>query len=176
MGRHEPHIVLYPQTQAQGLTNPQACWDWWGYLDANPTESPSYLLKSGKQISAIKAMVDRVTSGAAASSAPTGSQPAVPAVILTPDRSDTAIDVVWSSVPGVTSYDVFRVGPGDTDFRQIATIGGLSYGDAGLKPATQYRYKVRASSAAKRAFSPVASGPTLRRVPRCDDPGNCAVR
>jgi len=170
-------IVLYPQTRALGLTNPQACWDWWGYLDANPTELPTYLLKSGKQISAIKAMVERVTSGAAASAAPTGSQPAAPATILAADRSDTAIDVVWSSVPGVTSYDVFRVGPGDTDFRQIATIGGLSYGDAGLKPATQYQYKVRPSSAREAgSFSPVASEPTLRRVPRCDDPGNCAVR
>jgi hypothetical protein len=170
-------IVLYPQTRALGLTNPQACWDWWGYLDANPTESPTYLLKSGKQISAIKAMIDRVTGGAGTSSGSTGSQPAAPAVILTPDRSDTAIDVVWSPVPGVTSYDVFRIGPGDTDFRQIATIGGLSYGDAGLKPATQYQYKVRASSAREAGlFSPVASEPTLRRVPRCDDPGNCAVR
>ena len=170
-------IVLYPQTRALGLTNPQACWDWWGYLDADPTESPTYLLKSGKQISAIKAMVDRVTSGVAGSSAPTGSQPTAPAVILATDRSDTAIDVVWSSVPGVTGYDVFRIGPGDTDFRQIATIGGLSYGDAGLKPATQYQYKVRASSAREAGpFSLVASEPTLRRVPRCDDPGNCAVR
>jgi len=122
-------------------------------------------------------MIDRVTGGAGTSSGSTGSQPAAPAVILTPDRSDTAIDVVWSPVPGVTSYDVFRIGPGDTDFRQIATIGGLSYGDAGLKPATQYQYKVRASSAREAGlFSPVASEPTLRRVPRCDDPGNCAVR
>ena len=34
-------IVLYPQTTRRrlprcGMTNPQACWDWWGYLDADP--------------------------------------------------------------------------------------------------------------------------------------------
>jgi Esterase PHB depolymerase len=170
-------IVLYPQTQALGLTNPQACWDWWGYLDANPTQSPTYLLKSGKQISVIKAMVNRVTSGAGASSAPAASQPVAPVTVRAADRSDRAIDVVWSSVPGVTSYNVFRAGAADADFRQIGTVSGLSYGDAGLKPATQYRYKVQASSAAGAdSFSPVASAATLRRVPPCDDPGTCAVR
>jgi hypothetical protein len=175
-------IVLYPQIHAVGITalgitNPQACWDWWGYLDANPMESPTYLLKSGKQISAIKAMVDRLTGGASVSSAPSISQPAAPVTVLAPDRSDTAIDVVWSSIPGVTSYDVFRAGPGDQDFRQIGTVSGLSYGDAGLKPATQYQYKVRASSAAGgRPFSPITSVATLRQVPPCDDPGSCAVR
>jgi hypothetical protein len=169
-------IVLYPQTHALDLINPQACWDWWGYLDANPTQSPTYLLKSGKQITAIKAMVDHITGGASASAGPAASQPAAPAAVLTPDRSDTAIDVVWSSVPGVTSYDVFRASPDGADFRQIGTIAGLSFGDAGLKPATQYRYKVRASTpAGAGSFSPVASTMTLRRVPPCDDPGSCAV-
>src|SRR5205085_2804983 len=140
-------IVLYPQIHAVGITalgitNPQGCWDWWGYLDANPVESPTYLLKSGKQIRAIKAMVDRLTSGAAASSVPSASQPSAPATVLAPDRTDTAIDIVWPSVPGVTSYDVFRASPGDEDFHQIGTVFGLSYADSGLKPATQYRYKV----------------------------------
>jgi Esterase PHB depolymerase len=169
-------IVLYPQIQALGIANPQACWDWWGYLDANPTESPTYLLKSGKQIRAIKAMVDRVTSGAAAPSAFPAAPAAAPATVLAPDHSDTAIDVVWSSVAGATTYDVFRAGPGNTDFQQIGTVSGLSFGDAGLKPGMQYLYKVRATSAAgPGAFSPVASATTLRRVPPCDDPGNCTV-
>lgn len=38
-------IVLYPQTHAVGMTalgitNPQACWDWWGYLDAIQRNPP----------------------------------------------------------------------------------------------------------------------------------------
>jgi hypothetical protein len=71
---------------------------------------------------------------------------------------------------------VFRTGPGDTDFRQIGTVSGLSYGDAGLKPATQYQYEVRASSPAGAGpFSSVVSATTLRRVPPCDDPGSCVV-
>jgi hypothetical protein len=175
-------IVLYPQVHAVtltklGITNPQACWDWWGYLDANPMEAPTYLLKSGKQISAIKAIVDRLTSGASASSGPAASPSAAPATVRAPDRSDTAIDVVWSPVPGAARYEVFRAVLGNETFHQIGTVAGLSYGDSGLKPTTQYRYKVRALSAAGASpFSPVASDTTLREVPPCDDPGSCSIR
>jgi predicted esterase len=179
-------IVLYPRVHAVavtalGVTNPKACWDWWGYLDADPTENPTYLLHPGKQISAIKAMVDRVTGGAAAAATPAAtpaaSQPAAPAAVLAADRSDTAIDLVWSAVPGVNSYDVFRSDPGDIAFHQIGTIAGLSYGDAKLKPATRYQYRVRASSPpGAGAFSPIVSVATSRRVPSCNDPGNCPVQ
>lgn len=58
-------IVLYPQTIArtgpgfQGLRwsfvlNPRGCWDWWGYTDAQ------YHTRAGRQIRAVKAMVDRL--------------------------------------------------------------------------------------------------------------------
>jgi len=49
-------IVLYPQAVAT-LTNPQGCWDWWGYDDAN------YAVKAGRQIAAVRAMIDRIASG-----------------------------------------------------------------------------------------------------------------
>lgn len=45
-------VMLYPQT-SQLATN--SCWDWWGYDNAN------YAKKSGPQMAAIKAMVDRVS-------------------------------------------------------------------------------------------------------------------
>lgn len=49
-------IVLYPQVNKSTVPyNPQGCWDWWGYTGAN------YALKSGVQMKAIKAMVDRLT-------------------------------------------------------------------------------------------------------------------
>ena len=47
-------VLLYPQT-SQTATN--SCWDWWGYDSAN------YAKKSGPQMAAIKAMIDRVSSG-----------------------------------------------------------------------------------------------------------------
>lgn len=46
-------IVLYPQT-GTGATN--GCWDWWGYLTSD------YARKTGPQMQAIKAMVDRLQS------------------------------------------------------------------------------------------------------------------
>ncbi len=54
-------VVVYPDTiasSAPGPTNPNACFDWWGYSNQY---DPSYALKSGLQMSAIYAMVQRVT-------------------------------------------------------------------------------------------------------------------
>ena len=168
-------IVLYPQTQALGMRNPEACWDWWGYLDQDPTVTPTYLLKSGKQIKAIKAMLDRLTSQSAAPTDPEAAPLIVPAFALSPDRSDVAVDIVWSPVTGIASYDVFRAVAGSDNFEKIATVAGLSYGDAQLKPATAYRYKIRASSDNGAGFSPVVTQTTLPKVPKCIDPGTCSV-
>lgn len=46
-------IVLYPQAHA-GPGNPKACWDWWGY------DSPDYHVKTGRQMAAVKRMLDRL--------------------------------------------------------------------------------------------------------------------
>lgn len=46
-------IVLYPQTHASS-GNPNACWDWWGYDDAG------YDTRSGRQMAAVRAMLDRL--------------------------------------------------------------------------------------------------------------------
>lgn len=43
-------VVLYPQVTAS-LTNPQGCWDWWGYT------GPSYDLASGRQVAAVARMM-----------------------------------------------------------------------------------------------------------------------
>jgi hypothetical protein len=175
-------IVLYPQVHAVdftrlGITNPRSCWDWWGYLDADPTQSPTYLLKTGQQIAAIKAMVDRITGGAATSAAAVASTPAPPSTVLAIDASDSAIDLAWTLVPGAVSYDVVRSIDAGQTFRQLATVVGPSYGDAGLKPATTYRYRVRASfGATKSDFSAIVSRQTRRKVPPCMEPGSCPVR
>jgi hypothetical protein len=46
-------LVLYPQAIASPA-NPYGCWDWWGYL------STDYASKSGPQMAAIDAMVQRL--------------------------------------------------------------------------------------------------------------------
>lgn len=49
-------LVLYPQVNKSVVpSNPEGCWDWWGYTGAN------YAYKSGAQMKAIKAMVNRLT-------------------------------------------------------------------------------------------------------------------
>jgi poly(3-hydroxybutyrate) depolymerase len=49
-------LVLYPQVNKSMIpSNPEGCWDWWGYT------GPNYAHKSGTQMKAIKAMVNRLT-------------------------------------------------------------------------------------------------------------------
>ena len=51
-------VVLYPQTSQKAVNS---CWDWWGYADAN------YAQKSAPQMSAIVAMVEKLSAGFAKS-------------------------------------------------------------------------------------------------------------
>lgn len=48
-------LVLYPQVNKSiNPSNPEGCWDWWGYTGGN------YASKSGSQMKAIKAMVNQL--------------------------------------------------------------------------------------------------------------------
>ena len=60
-------IVLYPQAApAPSEGDPLGCWDWWGYDD------PDYALKRGRQMAAVKGMVDRIAGGVASGPPPAG--------------------------------------------------------------------------------------------------------
>jgi len=48
-------VLLYPQATASGSFNPNACWDWYSHDD------PAYATKTGRQMLAVKHMVDRLT-------------------------------------------------------------------------------------------------------------------
>ena len=50
-------VVLYPQAVSIPDRNPNGCWDWWGYTDEN------FATRKGVQLSAIRAMVEQITSG-----------------------------------------------------------------------------------------------------------------
>ena len=45
-------VLLYPQTNAN--TAPNSCWDWWGYAASD------YVSRQAPQLSAVKAMLDRL--------------------------------------------------------------------------------------------------------------------
>lgn len=58
-------LLLYPQASAiYPFTNPNACWDWFAYDDSR------YAQKSGRQMAAVKRMVDRLTGVPAVALAP----------------------------------------------------------------------------------------------------------
>ncbi|MEY4754765.1 MAG: hypothetical protein RJA44_2440 [Pseudomonadota bacterium] len=52
-------IVLYPQAEITPAINPQGCWDFWGYSDAD-TRNPQFHTRNAPQMSAIMAMVRRL--------------------------------------------------------------------------------------------------------------------
>ncbi len=47
-------VVLYPQVLKSG-TNPEGCWDFWGY------DSPDFAKKTGPQMAMVRAMIDGIS-------------------------------------------------------------------------------------------------------------------
>lgn len=163
-------IVLYPQTTSSAFLpfNPKACWDWWGYVDG----SAAYVTKSGKQIKAIKAMLDAVTAGGAGAALP---PPTAPFTLIVNDRSDTAVALAWTAAPGATAYRVERAGA-DGAFKPIGETSGLSLADSGLAPAAAYSWRiVPLVNGAEQAASNSVTVSTLPATAPCDAPGTCAL-
>jgi hypothetical protein len=59
-------IVLYPQAEVSNgffsAFNPKGCWDFWGYSSFNQL-APNFYTKQAPQMSAVKAMLDRLGQG-----------------------------------------------------------------------------------------------------------------
>jgi hypothetical protein len=168
-------IILYPQTIVGNPAtdpftpvNPFGCWDWWGYTNFD------YAVKAGRQITTIKAMLDRLTSGhlqnpaAPASGAPFG--------IVVNDVSNIGAAIAWTPSADAQTYTVNRAS-GDNSFTPIGSVSGQSFGDLSLRPATAYRYKVTVtlSGGTEGPSSPVVTATTRPAPPRCDTPGSCPV-
>ena len=47
-------VVLFPQVASGNLSNPQGCWDWWGYTGSD------YLTHDAPQIEAIYSMLEKL--------------------------------------------------------------------------------------------------------------------
>ena len=145
-------VMLYPQT-GTGATN--SCFDWWGYDNAN------YAKKSGPQMAAIKAMVDRISSGTGGG----GTEPPPPVALPAPTGVNTSgatansMAIGWAAVTGAASYNVYRNG----NKANALPVSGTSYTDTGLTASTTYSWTVRAADAngAEGATSAAASGTTL---------------
>lgn len=166
-------IILYPQAKTSPFApgNPQACWDWWSYVD----HEDSYVTKSGAQIKAIKAMLDALTAGAAPPVGTNEPATSAPQLLTAIDASDTGIVLAWVPLSGVTIYRVTRAGA-DGVFKAIGDVTGASFADSGLTPQTTYRWRVSAIlSGGEGPASDDVIGITLAPPPRCDDPGSCPL-
>jgi hypothetical protein len=165
-------IVLYPQTRSSSLLpyNPQACWDWWSYVD----HADSYVTKSGAQIRTIKTMLDTLTSGARPTSVPVGTPTAAPAPSVI-DTSDTGADIAWKPVEGATTYRVSRAGP-DGQFAVVGETKGFSFGDTGLATQSTYRWHVSVVVNGVEGAASADVTATTRPTPApCNAPGSCPI-
>jgi hypothetical protein len=166
-------IVLYPQTTSSWYRpfNPQACWDWWSYVD----QRDDYVTKSGSQIRTIKAMLDALTARAAPATAPAPAQALAPTTLTVIDTSDTGADLAWTSQAGTTVYRVRRAGA-DGQFAAVGDVAGPSFADSGLTPRSAYRWRVSAIVNGIEGPASNEAAATTRPVPApCEKPGTCAV-
>jgi poly(3-hydroxybutyrate) depolymerase len=150
-------VMLYPQTS---LAATNSCWDWWGYDSAN------YAKKSGPQMAAIKAMVDRVGSGTPPSSLP------APVGVGTSGATDTSMVIAWSAVNGAAGYNVYR----GAARANASPVAGTQYTDTGLSPGTTYSWTVKAvdGNGAESPPSAPASGTTTGSAATCYTASNYA--
>jgi poly(3-hydroxybutyrate) depolymerase len=166
-------IVLYPQTQASPFLpqNPEACWDWWSYVD----HEDHYVTRSGTQIMAIKAMLDALTAKATTVATAAASPGTAPTAFTVIDTSDSGADLAWIPVAGATVYRVSRAGT-DGVFAAVGSVAGPSFGDSGLTPGSTFRWHV--SAVVNGVEGPVSTeaAATTRATPApCDTPGSCTI-
>lgn len=167
-------IVLYPQTVARPLLgmpphNPMSCWDWWSYI----THDDTYVTKAGKQIQAIKAMLDTVTAGYKIR-APVAVAP-VPARLAVIDISESGAVLAWTPSAGADGYSLSRAEAGG-EFSQVGTVSGPSFADNNLKPSTSYRWRVTANVKGGDGGTVLeATARTAAKPTPCSKPGSCPL-
>lgn len=165
-------VVLFPQTRVDNtsrataasgsLANPNACWDWIGWYGGN------FAQKAGTQQAAIKAMVDKLLSGAGSGG---GTLPA-PTGVTTSNATASSMQLSWNAVNGAAGYNVYRNG----SRANSAALTSTSFTDTGLASGTTYSWAVRALDAqgAEGAASAPVSGTTTGTTATCYTSSNYA--
>jgi len=132
-------IVLYPQTINSDLPpvyNPRGCWDWWGYDDAN------FAKRSGRQMRAVKLMLDRLASGYS------GAVPHPASNLNAATISDRTVALRWtrSNGPRLAGYNIYYSTNAAGPFARAGTTNDVEATVTGLAPGTTYYFAVRAES------------------------------
>ena len=160
-------IVIYPQavttsTQASGsiaqFPNLNGCWDWIGWYGAD------FDVKSGKQLTAMKKIIDRITGGFNPIAAPTGLQ--------VTSTTDNSISLSWNQVSGANGYRLYR-----NNIQISASITTTTYTDTNLDSGSTYNYYVTAisSGGSESAPSTTVSGKTTGTPPAVQVPTGLTV-
>jgi Cell wall binding domain 2 (CWB2)/Fibronectin type III domain/Iron/zinc purple acid phosphatase-like protein C/Purple acid Phosphatase, N-terminal domain len=113
-----------------------------------------------RRLGALGASVALITMfGATAAAAPVAAVAAAPpAMVQAQGLTDTMVELLWSPVPGATSYDVYRGGS------HVTSQAGTLFDDSGRTASTTYSYTVTATvggtpSAMSTAASATTQGP-----------------
>jgi chitodextrinase len=132
-------IILYPQAVSTMmvssntdvlLPNMNGCWDWIGWYGND------FDVKSGKQLSATKKMIDRIVSGFNPIDSPTELQ--------VTGTTNNSVSLSWKQVSGATHYNIYRNGQKIND--QLITNN--TFTDNQLSSGTTYKYTITAVSSA----------------------------
>jgi poly(3-hydroxybutyrate) depolymerase len=172
-------IVLYPQTIASYPilpslpSNPQGCWDWWGYNDFFDSRG-KYATKQGLQIAAVRRMLDRLAGNAVSAlpSTATGTF-GPPADLAVGDVTHRQALLRWRAVKDAASYNLYRAKKAGGPYAQKANsapIANTTFVDSVLTPKTGYFYVVKAvdQTGSESAASSEASIVTAASPPPCD--------
>ncbi len=157
-------IVLYPQTEQNLLSNPKGCWDWWGLKNTD------FARKTGYQISAVKAMLDRLAQNYVASA---GSDTfGTPQDFTGPDSTATSVALIWLANTAATGFNVYRSAGSTGPFTRLNStpLPGASFADRQLSPNTTYYYQVRAVNQFSTESGPTGTvaAVTTAQPPSCD--------
>jgi poly(3-hydroxybutyrate) depolymerase len=135
----------------------------------------SYVTKSGRQITAIKKMLDALTAGYRPAPAAPAMPGTAPGALVVTDTSDISAALAWAPVGGATSYTISRAGA-DGGFAVVGHIAAQSFADTGLSPQSSYRWRVTAVvDGTEGPASAEAIATTRATPPRCEHPGHCPV-
>jgi hypothetical protein len=158
-------IVLYPQTIATGSND--GCWDWWGYIQ---DQDRDFAQKTGHQIAAIRAMLDRL----AQNYVPSGSSDTfgTPQNFQITDTTSSSVDLVWQPNTAAKGFNIYRSPSGAGIYAKInnQVVPGASFVDRGLTTQTTYYYKISAIDASNQESAPTnpVSTTTAADPPACD--------
>ncbi len=160
-------IILYPQAVSTMMIsnmdvlvpNMNGCWDWIGWYGND------FDVKSGKQLSATKKMIDRIVSGFNPIDSPTELQ--------VTHTTNNSVSLSWKQVSGATSYNIYRNGQKINN--QIITNN--TFTDNQLSSGTTYKYTITAisSSTSESLHSNSVTAKTSGQPPDVQQPTGLTV-